>query len=905
MGTRTRRAAATLLLIGTAAVPATAAHAATPPRAKHTPKVTVTVRTATLDTLLHKRALQVSVRSTGPARVRLTARKQGSPTVLTHTRSLTFHGAKTVKGTVALTAAGVKAFTPCRDVPVVATARVTWRSTVRRSHHKPRTRTHTATRKVTRTLDGDCIPGKPLPTITFPANADRCDPIDAATCLMPFPNDYYTVPDASTATGRRVHLAAASMPVSAQGKAIDPTEYDRNDGFSPNSTIVAAIPGLDGDAAFANSGIVGQTDLARYADPAQAVVLIDATTGARQPIWAEIDKVPTDPAKRALIIHPAVSLTEGQRYVVGLRNLKNAAGKPIPASPVFAAMRDNALPNGVSATIRQRAAELGPVFTTLTHAGIPRSSLNLAWDFTVSSERSISERVLHMRDDAFAQLGDTNLADGTVQGDAPQIVPGSIQTLDYATCAPGARCDGSGQSRYSFRRVTGKLRVPCYMTATSVATGANVGHCASGTRLNDGPDGLPVQAQDGGTPQFYDASFSCIIPRTAADAPTMASGQKLVLYGHGLLGDEHQTEALRLFPAALKAVACGTAWIGMSSGDLPTTPGGALLPILNNLSLFPSLADRGQQGMIDALYLAREMVHPQGFAAQAAFSDGGTHAIDSAHPASLSYLGISQGGIMGGELTALAPDFRRSTLAVPAMGFSTLLTRSTQFNQFLPIVYSAYPDPLQRVVGYSLLQMLWDRAETSGFVHHIVSDPYEDTPVHSVLLEEAFGDHQVTNIQTETEARTLGIPVRSPVLADGRDPGMQTPWRNLPRKSYGDLVGGDGTLQSALFVFDTGPLRWGPNEHAEWSGVVGTNPNPFTNLAPVDALHSATSTFDPATWKDGLDPHEPTATSPMSQASMLRFFNAASEDPSVDNTVDPCGGAPCTAPPAHLPGEGE
>ena len=51
------------------------------------------------------------------------------------------------------------------------------------------------------------------------------------------------------------------------------------------------------------------------------------------------------------------------------------------------------------------------LFATLQRAGIARNSLYLAWDFTVASERNLSERALSIRDDAFAALGDTDLTD--------------------------------------------------------------------------------------------------------------------------------------------------------------------------------------------------------------------------------------------------------------------------------------------------------------------------------------------------------------------------------------------------------------------------------------------------------------------------------------------------------------
>ena len=44
------------------------------------------------------------------------------------------------------------------------------------------------------------------------AGAD-CQPFSNTPCLLPFPNDLYTVKDNSTPTGRRVRLPAAAMPV--------------------------------------------------------------------------------------------------------------------------------------------------------------------------------------------------------------------------------------------------------------------------------------------------------------------------------------------------------------------------------------------------------------------------------------------------------------------------------------------------------------------------------------------------------------------------------------------------------------------------------------------------------------------------------------------------------------------
>ena len=63
----------------------------------------------------------------------------------------------------------------------------------------------------------------------------------------------------------------------------------------------------------------------------------------------------------------------------------------------------------------RRRGRMEEVFRKLKRAGIERGDLYLAWDFTVASAENNYERLLHMRDTAFSQLGDTTLADGVVR----------------------------------------------------------------------------------------------------------------------------------------------------------------------------------------------------------------------------------------------------------------------------------------------------------------------------------------------------------------------------------------------------------------------------------------------------------------------------------------------------------
>ena len=143
---------------------------------------------------------------------------------------------------------------------------------------------------------------------------------------------------------------------------------------------------------------------------------------------------------------------------------------------------------------------------------------------------------------------------------------------------------------------------------------------------------------------------------------------------------------------------------------------------------------------------------------------------------------------MGGGLTAVAPDYERAVLGVPAMNYSTLLRRSSDFAPYaegkfcgavLEIcedqdtefgLYDNYPNELERPLILSMVQMLWDRGEANGYAHHITTDPLADTPAHKVLMHVAFGDHQVTNVAADVEARTIGASTNVPSLDPGPDP---------------------------------------------------------------------------------------------------------------------------------------
>ena len=117
-----------------------------------------------------------------------------------------------------------------------------------------------------------------------------CDFIGAAVCQFPWPNDYFTRRDSSTDTGLRLALRKSAMPRNKDGKPIDPTDMNRADGFSPGSAMLVKVPGLDRPAAVRRSKLPPLTNLRRGLAKRSPVVVINARTGRRHPIWAEIGR---------------------------------------------------------------------------------------------------------------------------------------------------------------------------------------------------------------------------------------------------------------------------------------------------------------------------------------------------------------------------------------------------------------------------------------------------------------------------------------------------------------------------------------------------------------------------------------------------------------------------------------
>lgn len=609
------------------------------------------------------------------------------------------------------------------------------------------------------------------------SQADHCDILDNAKCLLPFPSNAFTIASDKTDTGLLVNFDISAMPINADEVQVDPTHWNMNDGFSPGSVMITQVPGLD----MAQTGMPRLVDLSESRAPAAPVLVINADTGERQLIWSELDANAEEESQQSLLIRVAKNFSDGQRYIVALRNMKDANGNLIAPTPLFEAYRDKVKTD--SAKAEARRAKMEDIFTRLADAGVARNELYLAWDFTVGSTRGLSERVLHMRDTAFAALN----------GGAPTFTIDNVEDL-------------TGDDNWG-RRIEGTITVPNFMNSDDGGAGSSLYYADNSDFLPDRMNGDNTLTQP----------FICNISNTSlanAALATPPQATRPYLYGHGLLGSRSQSTNgahQGKLSQDYDLLNCAVDWLGMSSGDI-----GNAVALLQDASKFNTMPDRSQQGFIGWMHLAELLRHADGFSSQAAFQVNGNSIYDNSR---VYYYGNSQGGILGGALVATAHNIENGVLGVPGMNYSLLLRRSVDFDLYAAFMKPAYPDVLDQSLLLSLYQMLWDRGETNGYANHVTSDPLPNTPAKDVILHVGFGDHQVSHTSAEIMARTMNMPMHMPALVPNRHHD-ENPFVEI------NAIGSYPHQGSALIYFDGGP-----DANDAWDDT-GTHVPPITNTPP-------------------------------------------------------------------------
>ncbi|HME73541.1 MAG TPA: hypothetical protein VKM54_27305, partial [Myxococcota bacterium] len=506
------------------------------------------------------------------------------------------------------------------------------------------------------------------------------------------------------------------------------------------------IPGKPGDP---NARSYGTRSL----DPDSPTLLIDADTGEHILHFVENDAhAQGNPARKVFFLRPGRSLQPSHRYIVAVRDLKHPDGTAVESEPPFAVLRDRR-PTTIAA-LEARRDRFEDIFFRLRRAGVERQDLILAFDFVVQSDAGLTGQMLFMRDQAFAWL-------------ASQTQP--TFTIDKVT-----QNDCTQAGTFVWRAVEGTYQVPLFLTSDPVTDPATPGTLKVDAQAN------PVQNG------YTNSPFTAVIPCTV-----LANGgtpKHPNLFGHGLFGSNQDILGYLNQPllAHFDYVVAATDWRGLASPDLNPIDTSYLLEVVLNLNLIDALPDRLRQGMLNTLVLGR-MLKTGAFNVSPTFqTPGNVPVIDTSD---MFYFGASLGGILGTMFAGLSPDIERANVDVPAINFSLLLQRSTDFVPFESVLQvSGVSDPMDSALVISIIHELWVRGEPAALATHVTSNPLRGTNAKKILMTEAFLDQQVSNQGTEIAARTLGLPQ----LVGSLLPGVA----EIPDRA--------GPLDSAWVVYDTG-----------------------------------------------------------------------------------------------------
>ena len=544
--------------------------------------------------------------------------------------------------------------------------------------------------------------GGPLPPLVVPQG---CNPLASEhDCLLPFPSDYYRAEDATLPSGHRVRLTEAAKLKLTDGGTFDFTDLHPADGYSHGTQVLALFPGG-----------VDTANLPPLSHPTAATggstVLLDVQRGEGVLHFAEVDpRAPSD-ARRALFVRPVVRLRNGARYIVALRGLKAKDGTPVTVPEGFRRIRDRQT-EGDPLLAPLAARYEKDIFPALATAGVPRSDLQLAWDFTTESEENVTRDMLDVR----------RLAMAVMEATPPAVTVTEVR--DDVDANVG-------------RRIKGTLRVPLFLESTQ--PGALLARDAQGRVRRNGDAEVP---------------FTLQIPRSVwGQGGTPA---RFIQYGHGFFGSQAEADGsfVRPFIQATKMVVMTVDWWGMSNVDAP----GVLQAMGSNPSQTLRFTDRVHQGMVNQLavtYAARNTLK-----ALAEVQDKGVAVYD---PDQTYFYGISQGHILGGTYVALSPHVRRAVLGVGGADFSLMMFRARPFSQFLSVIAQTVPDALDQQKFAALTQTGFDRIDPLTYAPHVLTNLYPGSPVaRRVLVQYGLGDAQVPNVATELHARALGLTQQIP-----------------------------------------------------------------------------------------------------------------------------------------------
>ena len=352
----------------------------------------------------------------------------------------------------------------------------------------------------------------------------------------------------STATGRRVDFTDAGDAAEPGGTPIAAAPYNLNDGFSPGQVITLKVPGLDTPEALAKH----EPDPAQRPEPQRVAGLEGADRRHRRRDRASGCRSGSRSTRNAtharrstaVLIHAATQFEAGpplHRRHAQPQGRRAATSSPRPRASATTATTCRR----TRAAINDQRKRFENLFRDLRKAKVKRANLYLAWDFTVASDENIAQRMLHIRNDAFAAARRHRPRRRRRPGHG--AARSRSTTVDANPDAPGSRagCEGT-------------FTVPCYLT----------NNCEAPATFTLDANGNPTRQGN------YQANFDCIIPHAAVDDPGCPGAAVALRPRPARRGRRGQLgRRSGRWRKTHNFVFCATDEIGFANEDIPNTIG--------------------------------------------------------------------------------------------------------------------------------------------------------------------------------------------------------------------------------------------------------------------------------------------------------------------------------------------
>ncbi|MEZ4428688.1 MAG: hypothetical protein R3A51_13480 [Nannocystaceae bacterium] len=547
-----------------------------------------------------------------------------------------------------------------------------------------------------------------LPPADIP---EGCNPVAyQIDCMLPYPSDVFLVPDGTSPSGMRVELTEIAEPTTEDGDSINPMVHHPADGFPGHMPILALLPmGVDKD------DLLFHTDNPELSlGPDNTTTLLDAETGEPVPHWAELDAMTSDPSRQVLLVRSYVPLEPERRYIVALHGLHDASGGLIEPPLGFAHVALGEVEDHpVLAPLAARYED--EVFPPLESFGLARDELQLAWDFTVSSEQRNMQDMLSIRDHVLAAID--------------QVPPAvTIDKVIY------------DHNDHIAMRVEGKIEVPLYLEEDKPM--ARLWRNGSGKVVANGT---------------HKVEFTLQVPYSAfPDAPGFTPA-RLLQYGHGFFGSREEINYgsfMRGFSDEQRYITAAVDWVGMAEEDQ--------IEVVKTINTDPSamftFTDRLHQSFANQLALTVALKTTMAKVPELTMFGQLLYDVDQVY-----WYGISQGSIFGVTLMSLSPEFERGVLGVGGAPYSLMMTRSATFSDLFEIAKAAIgDDPIAIQKFIALSQHTLDFVDPITYARHLIREPLPMSPDRKVLFQFGIGDHSVNNLASDVLARAAGTPVLQP-----------------------------------------------------------------------------------------------------------------------------------------------